>query len=623
MAMSIGSRKLLPAAALGAVFLIAAMAWLGVQAQHVGRRSAPIAGVRRTIPPSRVRIGFERGLDSLAAAVVRLDSALALRNRSLAVARFRAARIAYKRVEALLTYYSPTAMMAINGPPEEGSVDEAPMPLGRSAAFQVIEAELFAEPGRAPDYRTAAAAAAEITSALRAFRAGVPLLDVSDTATLDAARLEVARVTTLGLAGFDADLSGDAISESAEAVIGVRDAVAELGTPCDDVAALLDSAARNLRSEPRSDHFDRLRFIVHYGSPAARAIMRVRHSLDAKPSASRRTWRAESATPFDSGALDPFALAADHSPWPTPALVALGRRLFADPQLSGPQTRSCASCHVPSNGFTDGRQRAATLPGESGHPLRNTPALINVGFEPALFADQRAASLEDQVRAVLASHDEMRSSAELAAERVRQDTSYRTLVARATQPGGRAADERVIRIALASYLRSLTALDSRFDRAVRGDSTALSEPERRGFNLFMGRGRCATCHFAPLFSGVMAPDFARSELEIIGVPATAAAAHPRVDPDSGRARVDGLPVHEHAFKVPTLRNVALTAPYMHNGVYPTLEAVVDFYNRGGGAGLGAPVPGQTLSSRPLDLSARERAELVAFLRTLTDSASLR
>src|SRR4029077_17295789 len=130
--------------------------------------------------------------------------------------------------------------------------------------------------------------------------------------------------------------------------------------------------------------------------------------------------------------------------------------------------------------------------------------------------------------------------------------------------------------------------------------------ERRGFNLFMGKGACGTCHFAPIFGGALPPTYVESEPGGTGVPATATTWQPTLDPDPGVFAIDHVPQHRHAFKTPSLRNVAVTAPYMHNGVYRTLEEVVDFYARGGGAGLVISLPNQTLSPEPLHLSRREK-----------------
>ncbi|HEX6809799.1 MAG TPA: hypothetical protein VF118_17560, partial [Gemmatimonadaceae bacterium] len=146
--------------------------------------------------------------------------------------------------------------------------------------------------------------------------------------------------------------------------------------------------------------------------------------------------------------------------------------------------------------------------------------------------------------------------------------------------------------------------------------------ERFGFTVFAGKARCATCHFLPLVNGTMPPDFVASEAEIIGTPALPNARPARLDPDPGVAGVDAQPVHRAAFKVPTLRNIALTAPYMHNGVFRTLDQVVDFYDQGGGTGSGLHVPNQTLSADSLHLSREEKRALVSFLRALTDTAGI-
>ena len=142
----------------------------------------------------------------------------------------------------------------------------------------------------------------------------------------------------------------------------------------------------------------------------------------------------------------------------------------------------------------------------------------------------------------------------------------------------------------------------------------------------MGKAACGTCHFAPTFAGLVPPHFKESEGEVLGVPATIDTINPKLDTDLGRfdngrmkERADHM---RNAFKTVTVRNVALTGPYMHNGVYSTLEEVVDFYNRGGGLGLGLDVPNQTLSGDALDLTQGDIKDLVIFMETLTDTTGL-
>lgn len=549
---------------------------------------------------------FEASLDSLLASVDGLDSAIADPLRGAPRDAFRRARVAYKRAEFLLAYYSPTTVAAVNGPADSDDPDGPPAPLGSRAGFGALETAIF---GDSSERRTAVQTrriVASMLTSLRALRGATTLLTVNDTSALDAMRLEVTRVMTTGIEGYDSDESGGSIVESAAALQGIVDGLARLTTTDHDAEraqaiARVARAARALSSAPDFDALDRFGFISAAGIPAAAAITALRHAVDPRAQASRRVWRPTAATPFDSDAFDPSALAPEYAPRPSPEIIATGRRLFFDPRLSGAGTRSCASCHVPTKSFTDGRVRAAPL-GNTRTALRNTPTLVNAALQPAMFADERAGFVEDQIRVVLSSAAEMASSPELAAART-------------------GLDERTVRVALAAYIRTLTGLNSRFDRAIRGDTAAITADERRGFNLFAGKARCGTCHFAPLFGGTVPPEFTRSELEIVGVPSSAATKRATVDPDSGRERVDHWSEHRFAFRVPSIRNAALTAPYMHNGVYATLEQVVDFYDRGGGAGIGATASAQTLPSRPLHLTPRERSDLVAFIHSVTDSSA--
>jgi cytochrome c peroxidase len=223
----------------------------------------------------------------------------------------------------------------------------------------------------------------------------------------------------------------------------------------------------------------------------------------------------------------------------------------------------------------------------------------------------------------MANPREMALQPDSAARRLASDSALTTRFAAVFgKPRMESLTGQAMSIAVAAYVRSLQALDSRFDRAVRGDTAAIDASERRGFNLFMGKAGCGTCHFAPLFGGSFPPAYVESEPEVIGVPAGNSARRAVVDGDPGVFAVDRAPLHRHAFKTPTVRNVALTAPYMHNGVFRTLEQVVDFYDRGGGNGLGMKLPNQTLPSDRLHLSAQEKRDLIAFLRSLTDSSAI-
>jgi cytochrome c peroxidase len=564
-----------------------------------------------TYPASPARVGFEDGLDTLAAALDSLTRDLHSARLDRARRDFALSRQAYKRVECLLEVIGPSLSSELNGPlPEDNS-----RPLGAPAAFAIVESGLFDHEGGDDSVR---ATADGMRDAVRTFRGWTTHLRVDDSVLLDALRREIARVTTLGLAGFDSERTQDAVLESSAAFEGMR-TLALAASPAEPASggwAAIDStlaaAAAYLGAHPDFTTLDRLTFIVGYANPAAEAVQAVRRTLPAAERPIPRLWRSDAATVFERDAFDASAFAPKWAPAPSPAIVSLGRRLFFDARMSGPGTRSCAFCHDPARAFTDGRARSPTLV-RPPRPPRNTPTLLNAAYEPVLFLDGRAPSLEAQAEAVLGSPGEMGSSEALAAHRLQTDSAYRHAFAASYPDSPDTVSGLEVRMALAAYVRSLTALDSRFDRATRGDTSALKADERRGFTVFMGKGRCGTCHYLPLFNGTVPPDFSVSDPEIIGVPVERGL-HV-LDPDPGRAGVDRWATHRAAFRVPTLRNIALTAPYMHNGAFATLDQVIDFYDRGGGAGTGVAGVTPTLPATKLHLSRQERADLRALRRS--------
>jgi cytochrome c peroxidase len=327
-----------------------------------------------------------------------------------------------------------------------------------------------------------------------------------------------------------------------------------------------------------------------------------------------RLLNQEAKTLFDSNAFNVNAYAPDRLFFINREKIKLGRALFTDPILSGTGTRSCASCHQAAKAFTDGLVKNKTL-GKNGLLKRNTPTLINAALQPALFYDMRVSSLEDQSITVVQSSEEMHGSMKTTARRLWENKTYRDLFSAAFPKKDRIEiDTMEVMNAIGSYVRSLTRLDSRFDEYMRGDKSAMNAAEVNGFNLFMGKGKCATCHFMPLFNGTFPPGYTTMETEVIGVPG--AAGRKEIDPDPGRYGIVRFGFLKHAFKTPTVRNAALSAPYMHNGVFNNLEQVVDFYNKGGGAGLGMNIENQTLPFDKLELTVKEQKDIVDFIRSL-------
>ena len=546
---------------------------------------------------------YQSGLDSLAASTSALEVAIEAIDGSAPAATaarqaFARARTAYKRIEALAEYYSATAVEPVNGPSLEAEEEDDPRLSVAADGFQGIEEGLFPEVDQARRDSLLKIAAS--------LRAQVPTLEeygrrvyMTDATLLDAMRQELVRIQVLTLAGFDSPVAHRGLAEAVAALSGLRD-LAWLVAPhaaTAERAAFLVELERTSRALKGGDWdtFDRLAFYRDRVPPLSNALAQFRVAARIAPPRDARIWRAEAASVFEAGAFDPYAPSEQWVGRPDAARIELGRTLFFDARVSGNGARSCSTCHQPERAFTDGLTRSTALATSPHAVLRNAPTLINAGLQTANFYDLRAETLEGQVGEVVRNRDEMHGDPEVSNE---------------------------VRQAIAAYVRSLTALNSRFDRYVRGENVPYTSEERLGFNLFMGKGLCGTCHFAPLFNGTVPPAYTQTESEVIGVPSRALTRNATIDPDLGRIAITRRPTQRNAFKTPTLRNVELTAPYMHNGVYRTLEEVLDFYNRGGGAGIGSDVPNQTLPFDKLDLTIGEQRAIIAFLRTLTDTSGL-
>jgi cytochrome c peroxidase len=324
---------------------------------------------------------------------------------------------------------------------------------------------------------------------------------------------------------------------------------------------------------------------------------------------------------FSTELLDAYYFTALQPADDSHAKRNLGRTLFFDPILSLDVNRACASCHKPDLAFTDG-QAKSTATGLTGTVQRNAPTLVNAVFAKAYFYDLRATPLQNQFEHVVFSEKEFNTSYAEIVSRLQQSEEYGQLFKDAFGKNANISKQTITE-ALEAYVASLRSYNTPVDAYLRGDEVALSDEVKHGFNLFMGKANCGTCHFAPTFSGLVPPFFDDSETEILGVPATAE--NKMLDADVGRAGgvlKQSAPIYRHSFKTTTVRNVALTGPYMHNGVYKTLEEIIEFYNKGGGSGYGFEVPYQTLPADSLGLSANEKSALIAFMDALTDTTGL-
>jgi cytochrome c peroxidase len=276
----------------------------------------------------------------------------------------------------------------------------------------------------------------------------------------------------------------------------------------------------------------------------------------------------------------------------TPERELLGRTLFFDPRLSGSNAMSCATCHNPGFSWGDGLPRAI---GDGMKPLgRRTPTILNLAWAGALFWDGRSETLEEQCLGPIRSTAEMNQPLDELVMELQSIPEYRGLFEGAYP--GEGISQQTIAKAIATYERTIVSGTSPFDRWVEGDENAVSEASKRGFLLFATKAACAECH-----SGWRFTDDSFYDIGVEG-------------DDLGRAvQIPDVTLMQYAFKTPTLRNVDRRHPYMHNGTETTLEEAIELYDQGGRRKR----PSLSSLIKPLDLSREEKADLVAFLRTLT------
>jgi len=528
-------------------------------------------------------------------------------------AQFLEAHQSYKRVEMLSEYYSPAVSKSINGPaiPEFEESDNVTVP---PEGFQVIEELVFPKYDRKGKEQLMQQLGILSANLIRLKKVSHSN-ELTDAHVFDAMRVEVYRIITLGITGFDSPVAFNSLPE-AETSLGTIEKYYRVYSQNKSVSnakavyAILGKGKKYLKENNNFNAFDRAYFIKEIANPLSRELHKTQIELKIPFMKEQRGLKATAQTLFDKEAFDAEAFSGFPDYKTTPEKIALGKKLFNDPVLSGNNTRSCSSCHHSEKAFTDGIERAVSLDGKS-MIQRNTPTLNNIAFQRVFFADSRVSYLEDQAIAVIRNENEMHGSLEKSALEIQKKEEYVSQFRKAFPQGK--IDEFAIKNALASYIRSLSHYDSKFDDYMTNKTTFTAD-EKAGFNLFAGKAKCATCHFIPLTNGTVPPNFDKSESEVLGIPNK----EKKLDGDLGKFVITQAAIHKFSFKTPTIRNIEHTAPYMHNGVYKTLEEVIDFYNDGGGLGLGFEVPNQTLPEDKLNLSVKEKKQLIAFMKTLTD-----
>jgi len=561
-----------------------------------------------------LHLWFEQKSDSLVAELIMLDTLSGSGSPGILKRQYQACRYRYKQLEGFAEYFFPNISRRVNGPalPDVRTDDNQVFP---PYGFQVIEQYLWG------DFHDSMRVG--IQEEVRRIQIDIRYMQTQlESQTLlprhvrELTHEQLIRIGTLGLAGFDAPLSGDFRLEASAALNGIflflkAYAAAEKGAAIPDHHFFRKASdLLNIGSD-----FDVLYFLTDVLMPLGEQLRAVPFPETDEDRQFGKTFRGTLADLLTGKGFFPDQLAGYAAGKATEDKRILGEKLFYDPLLSRSATISCASCHKPQKAFTDGLPKAANLV-HGGSLPRNTPTLFYSSLQTRQFYDLRSGSLEDQVDQVMHNEDEFGWYSDQAAKRISGIPGYAALIRKAYYKDTLEGLE--LRNALATYVRSLNPFRSAFDAYMKGDRSAMTREQRMGFNVFIGKGKCGTCHFLPVFNGTIPPGYNRTESEVIGIPAVRFRSKPVIDADPGRYALHAVEPFRYAFKTPTVRNVEQTWPYMHNGVYITLEEVVDFYNNGGGIGIGIELYGQSLPANKLDLTEAEENALLSFLRSLSD-----
>lgn len=541
-------------------------------------------------------------------------------------------RHSFKTVEPLLTYFAESEYnLYLNGAPLpklEPNVPEVKIMLPKG--LQVID-ELIVE--EILDIKALKKLTIDLIENSQQTKKILLVYNCTNRHLLESSRSQLVRTLSLGLSGFDtpgtANFLQDAISTNTSLKNILSSFKKQMKAEDKVIFILLDEFNVALKKEIEKENVDYISLIKKYINPLYKAIKDfhlasgIEHIAEVNSQLAPLNYYANNI--FDEDFLHVTPFSKIHINDASEAKVQLGKTLFFDPILSSNLKQSCATCHNPKLAFTDGKSKSSKASNKNKF-TRNAPTLINSIYTNKFFYDMRSAKPNLQIDHVIYNKKEFNNDYMEIEKRLESSDEYLELF-KAAYPGKENKINRYkVTNALIQYVSSLTSFNSNFDKYIRSTIDTIDVDVYAGFNLFMGKGACATCHFVPIFNGTVPPVFKDTESEILGTLAINDFENPVLDEDPGRAKNGDLrqdsEIYHRSFKTPTIRNAALTAPYMHNGVHNTLKEVMTFYNNGGGAGMGLEVPYQTLAPDSLGLNEVEIKQLIAFTEALTDTSNL-
>ncbi len=528
------------------------------------------------------------------------------------------ARASFKQAEPFASYLNPQAGHRVNGPALPTVTDDTQRVLN-PIGFQKLEESIYEGGVLDTVYKFELFYTKGLLDILQK---NIMKRDLNPQRFFIATHQQLMRIVGLAIAGFDTPVSGLGLQETQLSLqslweiyhLTLRPIIISKDKVLDKkFESQIKNAISFIEKDKNFENFDRFIFLRDFMNPITRSWVAIRKEAAIWEPVNDTPYNFDAPTFFEENAFNMEFFTQITNRNPSEEQVSLGKKLFFDKNLSKDNTMACATCHQPNKAYSDGL--VTNFNNQGSFLKRNTPTLINSVFQKGLFWDGRSENLMAQILGVFTNKEEFNSSAHEFSLTLLEDSEYKTLFNAVFGERKRSNDE-VIK-ALSSYIATLNGFNSKFDRNIRAEEDTFTEEEKLGMNLFMGKALCATCHFMPLTNGTVPPFFNDTEKEVIGVPETKE--NKQLDDDLGFYFMYNLEVQKGMFKTPTVRNTEVTAPYMHNGVYSTLEELMDFYNKGGGAGLGFNLEYQTLPFDELNLTEKEQKAIIAFIKSLTDT----
>lgn len=533
-------------------------------------------------------------------------------------------RKSYKYIETVIEYVDPFfSKYYINGPPIKKHDIENGNKVFEPHGFQLLEPAFFSQDTSLSKQELIyeiKLLKETISQTRKKYKSVIP----RNEQYFDMIQLELVKIVSLNLNGYDCSITKENIKECSYILDGINELLKSLNDQKIKTSSFLSinelvrKSNSYLLKNTNYNTFNRLHFISTYIQPIYSLVYKMKGELKLSKTPVNYAINFAEKKLYGPTFFNRHYFSVNiYDSANFKAQAELGKNLFFDPILSGNNKRACASCHKPEFAFADTIDKSFEF-NQTGFVKRNTPSLLNVLYQKNFFHDGRSLQLEDQVSDVLHAKNEMNTLPADVVNKLRQSNEYKMMFRNAFKGhSDTSITYYAVLKSISEFEKTLVSLNSRFDKYLQGNKNALSKNEINGYNIFSGKALCGSCHFLPLFNGLLPPVFNDNEFEVIGTPLNPTSLE--IDPDSGRVLITKKNIHLYSFKTPGLRNIEATFPYMHNGSYKTLDQVIDFYNKGGGAIISPKIGNQTLPFDSLQLSSKEKADIKSFLLSLADN----